>query len=55
MSATVGGSSAQTGGAGPEGLTSPVARLGLTSGMVVQELGWDDDTDDGHATEKAEG
>jgi hypothetical protein len=46
VSATVGGSSAQTGGAGPEGLTSPVARLGLTSGMVVQELGWDDDTDD---------
>ena len=22
-------------------------RLGLTSGMVVQELGWDNDTDDG--------
>ncbi|MFZ2016685.1 MAG: DUF3052 domain-containing protein [Nocardioides sp.] len=24
----------------------PAARLGLTSGMVVQELGWDSDTDD---------
>ncbi|MFN8194070.1 MAG: DUF3052 domain-containing protein [Nocardioidaceae bacterium] len=28
-------------------MTSPVGRLGLTRGMVVQELGWDDDTDDG--------
>jgi len=28
---------------GPPG---PAARLGLTSGMVVQELGWDSDTDD---------
>ena len=26
--------------------TGPIARLGLTKGMVVQELGWDDDTDD---------
>jgi Protein of unknown function (DUF3052) len=26
--------------------TGPVARLGLARGMVVQELGWDDDTDD---------
>ncbi len=25
---------------------SPAARLGLTKGMVVQELGWDSDTDD---------
>ncbi len=24
----------------------PGAKLGLTTGMVVQELGWDDDTDD---------
>jgi len=28
---------------GPPG---PAARLGLTAGMVVQELGWDSDTDD---------
>ena len=26
--------------------TGPIARLGLTKGMVVQELGWDEDTDD---------
>jgi hypothetical protein len=26
--------------------TGPVARLGFTQGMVVQELGWDEDTDD---------
>jgi hypothetical protein len=26
--------------------TGPLVRLGLTAGMVVQELGWDDDTDD---------
>lgn len=25
---------------------SPADRLGLTTGMVVQELGWDQDTDD---------
>ncbi len=25
---------------------SPADRLGLTAGMVVQELGWDNDTDD---------
>ena len=24
----------------------PAARLGLSKGMVVQELGWDSDTDD---------
>ncbi|WP_101524813.1 DUF3052 domain-containing protein [Nocardioides sp. 616] len=40
MSASVGGQSTQgTGG-------SPATRLGLTSGLVVQELGWDNDTDD---------
>ena len=42
MSSTVGGSAnqgaAQTAGA--------AARLGLKPGMVIQELGWDDDTDD---------
>lgn len=33
--------------AGPEGRQSTgVNKLGLTSGMVVQELGWDDDVDD---------
>lgn len=26
--------------------TGPIARLGFTRGMVVQELGWDEDTDD---------
>jgi hypothetical protein len=26
--------------------TGPIARLGFTKGMVVQELGWDEDTDD---------
>lgn len=46
MSATVGGSSAQASGAGPDGQVSPVARMGLSPGMVVQELGWDEDTDD---------
>lgn len=25
---------------------SPAERLGLKAGMIVQELGWDDDTDD---------
>jgi hypothetical protein len=42
VSSTVGGSAnqgaAQTAGA--------AARLGLKPGMVIQELGWDDDTDD---------
>ncbi|WP_244929076.1 DUF3052 domain-containing protein [Nocardioides sp. W7] len=40
MSATAGGGSTQTGASGaPE-------RLGFKSGMVIQELGWDDDADD---------
>lgn len=38
MNASVGSDSAQK----PELAT----RLGITAGMVVQELGWDDDTDD---------
>ena len=38
MSSTVGGGAAQTAGA--------AARLGFKPGMVIQELGWDDDTDD---------
>ena len=41
MSSTAGGEAAQTGAA-----TDPAARLGFTNGMVVQELGWDHDTDD---------
>jgi hypothetical protein len=28
------------------GAAGPAARMGLTGGMVVQELGWDSDTDD---------
>jgi hypothetical protein len=42
VSSTAGGGSAQAGAAE----TSPASRLGLTAGMVVQELGWDNDTDD---------
>ncbi len=38
MSSTTGGEATQQSGA--------AARLGLTNGMVVQELGWDSDTDD---------
>jgi hypothetical protein len=30
----------------PEGVPSAVSRLGLSSGQIVQELGWDDDVDD---------
>ncbi|WP_205475117.1 DUF3052 domain-containing protein [Nocardioides sp. SYSU D00038] len=41
MSSTAGGGSTQTGAD-----AGPAARLGLASGMVVQELGWDNDTDD---------
>ena len=41
MSSTAGGGSTQTGAA-----ASPADRLGLKPGMVVQELGWDNDTDD---------
>jgi Protein of unknown function (DUF3052) len=38
--ATAGAAAGTTKGAGP------AARMGLTRGMVVQELGWDSDTDD---------
>jgi len=41
VSSTAGGGSTQTGTA-----TGPASRLGLRKGMVVQELGWDSDTDD---------
>ena len=39
MSATAGDGSTQT-------ASTPATRLGIGPGMVVQELGWDDDTDD---------
>ena len=42
MSATAGGGSTQTDG--PD--AGPADRLGLKPGMVIQELGWDNDTDD---------
>ncbi|WP_338037383.1 DUF3052 domain-containing protein [Nocardioides zeae] len=42
MSATSGGGSTQTAGAAG----NAASRLGLTVGAVVQELGWDEDTDD---------
>lgn len=45
MSSTAGGGTTQT-GPNPDGAAGPAARLGLTRGMVVQELGWDSDTDD---------
>ena len=41
MSATAGGGSTHT-----DAPAGPAARLGLSKGMVVQELGWDSDTDD---------
>lgn len=30
----------------PEGVSSAVSRLGMESGQIVQELGWDEDVDD---------
>ena len=42
MSSTAGGGSTQTDG--PD--AGPASRLGFTPGMVIQELGWDNDTDD---------
>jgi hypothetical protein len=41
VSSTAGSDATQT-----EGASGPAARLGLSTGMVVQELGWDSDTDD---------
>lgn len=49
MSSTAGGGSTQTHGDQQEAATptgGPAERMGLTRGMVVQELGWDQDTDD---------
>jgi hypothetical protein len=43
VSSTAGGESTQQQEAGSNVLA---ARLGLAAGMVVQELGWDNDTDD---------
>lgn len=40
VSSTAGGGATQTGPAGP------AERLGFKTGMVIQELGWDNDTDD---------
>ncbi len=42
MSSTAGGGSTQTDGPA----TGPAERLGFKPGMVIQELGWDNDTDD---------
>jgi len=42
---TAGGGSTNT-EAATGAVTGPAARMGLTGGMVVQELGWDSDTDD---------
>jgi hypothetical protein len=42
VSSTAGGGSTQTDG--PD--TGPANRLGFKPGMVIQELGWDNDTDD---------
>ncbi len=41
MSSTAGGGPTQTGS-----VTGPAERLGIKRGMVIQELGWDSDTDD---------
>ena len=44
MSSTAGGGTSQQ---APNSSTgSPASRLGFTAGTVVQELGWDNDTDD---------
>lgn len=45
MSSTAGGGTAQTGSTAGSA-SGPAARLGLQPGMVIQELGWDNDTDD---------
>jgi hypothetical protein len=42
---TAGGGSTNT-EASVGATAGPAARMGLTGGMVVQELGWDSDTDD---------
>ena len=44
MSSTAGGGTSQQESGNAS--ASPSSRLGMTRGMVVQELGWDNDTDD---------
>ena len=44
MSSTAGGGTSQQAPTSSTG--SPASRLGFTAGTVVQELGWDNDTDD---------
>ena len=46
MSSTAGSDASQTPAGQSAASPGPAARLGLTTGMVVQELGWDSDTDD---------
>jgi len=47
VSSTAGSDAAQPQGRnGTADAASPASRLGFTTGMVVQELGWDSDTDD---------
>jgi hypothetical protein len=46
LSATADGGSIPTTATTDAAAGGPATRLGLTSGMVVQELGWDSDTDD---------
>lgn len=47
MTSTAGGGSTQAASSGASGQSDDVGhKLGLKPGMVVQELGWDDDTDD---------
>jgi len=45
LSSTAGGGSTQQQGTDASA-DSAAGRLGMTAGMVVQELGWDNDTDD---------
>jgi hypothetical protein len=46
VSSTAGGEATQTGQSEQAGAQTPAARMGFQPGMVVQELGWDNDTDD---------
>ncbi len=46
MSSTAGGGTTRSGTTGPTSAASPAERLGFKPGMVIQELGWDNDTDD---------
>jgi hypothetical protein len=44
VSSSAGGGTSQQTSGGPT--SGPASRLGFTAGTVVQELGWDNDTDD---------